>query len=311
MIITVTLNPAVDKTVELDELVPGETNRVSGVRTDPGGKGIDVSRVLRTLGTSSLAMGFVAGSMGRFVEASLNEAGILDDFIHTQGQTRTNVAIVERNKSITTLLSEAGPETDPQCFKLLKSKLAGRLDSKGNWVVCSGSIPPPLTHDAYAQLIELTEGHGGFAVLDADGEALSLGVAAKPYLIKPNRFELGHLVGRTLSTFEDVLAAAQEVQRGGVQYVIASMGRRGAIGVTHDQAWKATPPAVKVQSTVGAGDSLLAGVIHSFSRGHSLQEGLRLGTACGAATALTAGTQLCYREDIDRLLPEVVVERIY
>ncbi len=309
MIITVTLNPTMDKTVEVDELVPGETNRVKDVRTDPGGKGIDVSRVLRTLGMSSLAMGFVSGSIGRFVEASLNEAGILDDFIHTPGQTRTNVAIVEHQKGITTLLSEPGPETAPEHFERLEARLRGHV-SPGCWVVCAGSIPPHLGRGAYARLIELTRERGGYPVLDADGEALSLGVAAQPYMIKPNRVELGGLVGRELKTFDEVLAAAKEVQRRGVQYVVASMGKDGAVGVTYDQVWKAIPPRVKVQSTVGAGDSLLAGLIFALSQGKCFDEGLRIGTAAGAATALTPGTQLCRAEDIERLLPQVKVERL-
>lgn len=310
MIITVTLNPAMDKTVEVDELIPGETNRVKSQRSDPGGKGINVSRVLRTLGASSMAMGFVSGSVGRFVEASLNEVGILDDFIRTPGQTRTNVAIVEHKKNLTTLLAEPGPETPPHFLDQLKVRLEGHVSS-GTWVVLAGSIPPHLGDDTYAQLIELTKQRGGYAVLDADGAALSLGVAAKPCLIKPNQMELSHLVGRPLETFEEVLTAAQEVQRGGVEYVVASMGKQGAIGVNHSHAWKAIPPSVEAQSTVGAGDSMLAGVIFSLSQGKGLEEGLRVGSAAGAATALTPGTQLCYLEDIQRLLPGVRVEQLY
>ena len=310
MIITVTLNPAMDKTVELDELIPGETNRVMSYRNDPGGKGINVSRVLRTLGTSSLAMGFVSGSVGRFVEASLNEVGILDDFIHTPGQTRTNVAITERKKDLTTLLAEPGPITDPQFLEQLKVRLSGHI-SPGAWVVFAGSIPPNLSDDSYAVLIELTRQRGGYAALDADGAPLSRGVAAKPCLIKPNQRELSYLVGRNLSTFDEVLAAAQEVQREGVDYVVASMGKQGAVGVTHGQAWKAVPPPVDARSTVGAGDSMLAGVLFSLAQGKSFAEGLRDGSAAGAATALTPGTQLCRLEDIQRLLPKVQVERLY
>src|SRR3989304_1180102 len=152
MIITITLNPAMDKTLVLDELVAGETNRVKDARTDPGGKGINVSRVLRVLGQSSLAMGFVAGSIGRFVEATLNEMGILDDFIHTPGQTRTNIAVVEQKRMITTLLAEQGPVTDPRYLRTLKERLSVHT-GPGAWVVLAGRLPPRLKPNIYADLI--------------------------------------------------------------------------------------------------------------------------------------------------------------
>ncbi|MBI4320536.1 MAG: 1-phosphofructokinase [Chloroflexi bacterium] len=309
MIITVTLNPAMDKTLVIDQLVPGETNRVKDARTDPGGKGINVSRVLRVLGQSSLAVGFVSGSVGRFVEASLNEMGILDDFIHTPGQTRTNIAIVEEKRRITTLLSEKGPATDPHYLSALKERLRVHI-APGTWTVLAGSLPPRIKPGVYAELTSLAREMGGLAALDADGEPLALGVAAKPHLIKPNRHELESLIGRTLASDEDVLGAAREIHASGVAIVVVSMGAQGAIAVSDQGTWKAMPPKVEPRSTVGAGDSLLAGVVLGLSTGKGLVEGLRLGTAAGAATALTSGTQLCHQPDIDRLLPEVRIEKL-
>ncbi len=309
MIITVTLNPTMDKTVILDELILGETNRVKESRTDPGGKGINVSRVLRTLDQSSLAMGFVSGGIGRFVEASLNEVGILDDFIHTPGQTRTNLVIEDEKCHTTTVISEKGPETKPHYVDELKHRLQGHCQPD-SWVVYAGSAPPGIGSDVYAQLIELSKQCGSFTALDADGELLREGVQAKPHLIKPNRVELERLVGKTLYTEDDILRAAEDIQALGVATVVVSMGAKGAIAVSTTEAWKTIPPKVEAESTVGAGDSLLAGVIFGLVNGRGLAAALRLGTAAGAATALTAGTQLCRREDIDRLLPQVQLERL-
>ncbi|MBI2955147.1 MAG: 1-phosphofructokinase [Chloroflexi bacterium] len=309
MIITVTLNPTMDKTVVLEELIIGETNRVKESRSDPGGKGINVSRVLRTLGKSSLAMGFVAGSVGRFVEASLNEIGILDDFIHTPGQTRTNIAIEDEKNETTTLINEKGPKIGAHYVQELKSRLNGHC-KPGTWVVFGGSAPPGINSKIYAELIAEAKRCGGIAVLDADGDLLRSGVLAGAHLIKPNRVELEDLVGRELSTEEEVLGAAREVQASGVGIVVVSLGAKGAIAITDREAWKVVPPLVDARSTVGAGDSMLAGVVLQLMEGKGLDEALRLGAAAGAATALTPGTQLCYREDIDRLLPQVQVEKL-
>jgi 1-phosphofructokinase len=298
-----------DKTVILDELKIGETNRVKDSRTDPGGKGINVSRVLRTLGQSSLAMGFVSGSVGRFVEASLNELGILDDFIHTPGQTRTNLAITDDKTNSTTVINEKGPETDPQYAYQLKRRLEGHCQP-GTWVVCAGSAPPGIDKGIYAELLQLVKKCNAHTVLDADGELLRRGIEAKPYMIKPNRVELEGLVGRPMRGQADILSAAKDLRAKGVSVVLVSMGADGAIIVSDEGAWKSIPPRIEAESTVGAGDSMIAGVIFGLVRHKKFEEALRIGTAAGAATASTRGTQLGKRADIDRLLAQVVVERL-
>lgn len=307
MIITITLNPAMDRTVLVEELVLGEVNRVREGRSDPGGKGINVSRVLRELGTASLAMGFVAGSIGRFIEASLNEIGIQDDFIHTLGQTRTNLSIVEAKSRRQTSLNEPGPPTDPRWVKELYSRIQPRL-SEGTWVVMAGSVPPGVPRAVYAELITMIKRNKGFAVLDADGEPLALGVAAQPCLVKPNLAELERLVGRTLRGDDEIIGAAKGLHEAGITYVVVSLGAQGALAVGPGDVWRGYPPHVEAQSGVGAGDSLVAGLVLRLAEGRGLAEGLRLGMAAGAATALTPGTMLCRKEDVERLLPEVQIE---
>lgn len=308
-IFTVTLNPTVDRSLEVDRVVAGDTNRVTHSQTEPGGKGINVSRVARVLGVSTIALGFVSGSLGRFVEHALNDQGIQDDFIHTPGQTRTNTIVVDRSAQIHTTYAEQGPQTDPRHLDELMKRLRRRL-KPGDWVVVSGSLPPGIPTDAYARIIDQVEREGANAVLDADGDVLKLGLAATPALIKPNRNEIERLAGRSLPDDAAVLAAAREIQARGVRHVVVSLGADGSIAAGPDGAWRARSPRVPVVSAVGAGDSLVAGLVVGLSRGDPLPEALRLGTACGAATTMTSGTELCHRSDIERLMAEVGIEAI-
>jgi 1-phosphofructokinase len=309
MIITVTLNPAMDRTVVVDELVLGEVNRVREARSDPGGKGINVSRVLRELGRPSLAMGFVAGALGRFIEASLNEIGIEDDFIHTPGQTRTNHSIVEVNEARQTSLNEPGPTTDAHWVAELMARLRERLQ-EGDWVVLAGSVPPGVPENIYAELSALINEHKARPVLDADDALLALGVAARPCLVKPNLRELERLIGRPLGKEEEIVGAARQLHEAGISYVVVSMGANGAVAVGPGETLRGYVPRVEAKSPVGAGDSLVAGVLLRLADGEGLAAGLQLGMAAGAATALTPGTMLCRKEDVERLLPLVRVERL-
>jgi len=310
MIITLTLNPAIDHTVVVDEFAPGDTNRARESRTDVGGKGINVSRVLKELGSDSLAMGFVSGGLGRFIESSLNSLGIADDFIHTPGQTRTNITIVEKRREVTTTINEAGPNTDPHYMTLLFNRLKKRLHP-GDWLVIGGSVPPPLPATAYADIIEFARARGAITVLDADGEALAKGIAACPYLVKPNRKELQRLLGRDPRKMETMLEAAEHIRAGGINTVVISRGVEGAVAVGDSGEFQAIPPAVQAVSAVGAGDSMVAGLVHVLSRGGTLSEALQLATAAGTATALSPGTQLCCTEEVNRLLAEVQVRPIH
>ncbi len=308
MIVTVTLNPAVDQTLVLDRLATGDTNRVRDSRIDPGGKGINVSRVLRELGRESLATGLAPGTLGRFIEHSLLDTGILCDFVHTRGQTRTNLTVVDETAHETTLFSYRGPTTDPRHVQTLEARLRRDL-SKGDWLVVAGSIPPPIEASEYAQLIELGRQAGAHTVLDADAAALEAGLTAHPELVKANHHEAERLLGRALDEDRDVLRAADEL-RDGASAAVITAGGRGAAAVSEEGAWWAWPPETVVVSAVGAGDALLAGLLLKLENGGTLEDGLRYGTAAGAAACLTPGTQLCRREEVDRLLPQVRLDQL-
>jgi 1-phosphofructokinase family hexose kinase len=307
MIITVTLNPAVDRIVMLAELNLGDTNRISDGTFSPGGKGVNVSRMLRELGAPSLATGFLGGSLGEAITSSLKQSGIREDFIKVVGQTRLNLSIVETRWQRHTTLSETGPYVEPSCVNRLQRRLAKHARS-GDWVVLAGSVPPGIPPDVYARLTVQSRRIGALVCLDADGDPLALGVAATPHLIKPNLDELQRLVGRPLKTDHEVVAAAVEIQRSGIRYVVVSLGNRGAIAVSPEGSWRSTPPAVQTVSALGSGDSLVAGIVLALSHGESLAWGLRIGTAAGAATAMQAGTDLGSTIDVLALIPQVTVE---
>ena len=309
MIVTVTLNPAVDHTLVLPKFVAGDTIRVKSVRSDPGGKGINVSRVLHELGGESLAMGFAPGGLGRYIEQTLNSQGIPTDFLHTKGEVRTNITILDESRHMNTILSDPGPKTDPQYFDELKKRLRKRLQP-GDWLVVAGSIPPPLDATVYTDLIEEASKIGAHTVLDADGAALAAGAAAHPEMLKGNRRELERLLGRHLDDEVSTLKGARQVHDAGVSHVVITRGREGALAVADSENLRGVAPRVRAVSAVGSGDAFLAGVILTLSKGGSMTEALRLGIASGTASVLLPGTELCRRREVDILMPRVRVQPI-
>ena len=309
MIVTVTMNPAVDQTLVLQKFVAGDTLRVESSRIDPGGKGINVSRVIRELGGESIAMGFAPGGLGRYIEQELEKAGIETDFVHTEGETRTNIAILDEARHGTTILSAPGPNTDPTAVDELRARLRSRL-KLGDWLVLAGSIPPPLSGHCYNEIIQEANDAGVHTVLDADRGPLAEGSAANPEIVKGNRREFERLVGRPLDDEDSTLGAACEVHERGIPTVLSTRGRHGAIAVSRGNIWRGVAPRVRAVSAVGSGDAFVAGVVLTLSRGGPMEDALRLGIAAGTAAVLTPGTELCHRREVDILYPRVRVEPI-
>lgn len=311
MIITVTLNPAIDQIIVIHQFVPGDTNRIQKSRFDPGGKGVNVSRVLHELGGESLAMGFAPGALGRYIEESLLDQGIPCDFLHTRGQTRTNITIVDEEKSEQTILSNRGPLTDERHVQRLFNRIRRHL-SPGTWVVIAGSVPPPMPPSIYGDLVRMCRAAGAYTVVDADGELLEKAIAAAPYLVKANHREISRLVHHEVDSERSMLEEAERIHDQGVKYTVITHGKEGAVAVGDEGWWRVIPPSLPVISAMGAGDAMLAGIVFVLSCGGSFEEALRLGAAAGAATCLnvTKGTPLCHREDVERLAPLVRIEQI-
>ncbi len=306
MIISLTLNPALDKTVFVPRLALGEVNRVARSQLDPGGKGINVSRVVHRLGRPTIAFGFLAGNLGAMMARALDDEGVAHRFVWVPGETRLDVVVVDEATGRGTKLYDRGPEID-------RASLDALLADVSRWLtgcrvlVAAGSLPPGVPPDVYARILDEADRRGVRTILDADGETLRLGLAGRPHVIKPNVEEAEALLGRALPDHAAVVAAARELRNRGPRVVVISMGARGSICATEQALHHAVPAPVERRSTVGSGDSLVAGMAIALAEDLSVTEGLRLGTAAGAATAMTAGTQLGTAADIERLAPAVEI----
>ncbi len=301
MIVTVTLNPSLDRTLAIAALERGEVIRADSTQEDPGGKGVNVTRFLTAHGTESVAVLPAGGSIGRGLLGLLAEAGIPHRAIGITGTTRANVTVVEPDGT-TTKLNEAGPELSGEDVEHLLGAVA-ELITPGGWVVVAGSLPADLDTGVVAQLAEAARTAGARFALDASGAALADGLAAHPDLIKPNAEELGEVLGRELGTLDEVLVGCDEARARGAEAVICSLGAEGAVLVDGSGRWLAKGPKVAVLSTVGAGDSLLSGFLHA---GGSGPEALRVGIAWATAAVQTPGTGVPPAELIDPDAVEVM-----
>ena len=306
MIFTVTLNPAMDKTVVIGRFVPDAVNRVQQMRTDPGGKGVNVSKVIARLGGESVALALAAGRTGEAIGEALRQMGIGTDFLYGPGETRTNLKIVDPALHQNTDINEPGPQAAPVAAQALLDRLLHRL-APGDIVVLAGSLPRGLPADTYAVWTRACRAAGARVFLDADGEALALGTAAGPELIKPNGDELARLTGRDLRTHAEIAQAARALIVRGVERVVVSLGAEGALFVDAASVTYGPGIPVPVGSTVGAGDSVVAALALAAARGMTQEETMRLAMAAGAANVMCSGTQPASREDVEALLPRVTL----
>lgn len=297
MIYTVTFNPALDYVVRLPAFEPGAVNRTESEDIQLGGKGINVSCVLGQLGFKSVALGFVAGFTGEAVEAGLARRGVSADFIRLpEGLTRINVKI---KASVETEINGQGPAIPAEALEELFRKL-DRL-AAGDVLVLAGSIPASLPSDIYQRILERLAPKGVLCAVDATGELLVKVLPYKPFLIKPNNHELGEIFGRSLSTDEEIVECARLLQQKGARNVLVSMAGDGALlldegGNVHRlEAFKG-----KVKNSVGAGDSMVAGFVAGWLEKGDYAWALRLGSACGSATAFS--DTLATRTEIESLL---------
>lgn len=302
MIYTVTFNPAIDYVVRLDsELKVGDVNRARGEDCVLGGKGINVSGVLAELGCESVALGFVAGETGAWLERGLAAQGLKTDFVHLEhGMTRINVKIKAEKE---TELNGAGPDIPEGAMQALETKL-DRLQ-KDDILILAGSIPASLAQTTYERLLARLEGCGVRAVVDATRDLLVNVLRYRPFLIKPNNHELSEIVGIKLTNDNEVVTAAKMLQEKGARNVLVSMAGDGALlldeqGGVH----RIGCPKGTVVNSVGAGDSMVAGFVAGYQQsGGNYDTALRLGTACGSATAFSLG--LATRQDIEKLLKTI------
>jgi 1-phosphofructokinase family hexose kinase len=306
MIYTVTLNPALDRTLTVPCLRVGELNRARGVRLDLSGKGINVSRLLRRLEAPSRIIGFVGGATGRAIQDGLTAEGFETIFIEVGGETRQNVTIVDAATGAYTKVNEPGATVEPGDLAALRA-LIGQAAAEGDLWVFSGSLPPGAPADFYAQLITVVQKRGARAFLDSSGEALRQGLAAQPYAIKPNSEEAGEALGRPVVSDAEHVAAARRLQAGGTRLVCLTRGARGLV-LAHDDALLVAPALpITLASPIGAGDATLAGLVWAVQEGCDPVETARRALACGAAAATQEGTGVGERATVAALLPQARV----
>lgn len=306
MIYTVTLNPALDKTVEIPSLTVDSVNRITKMRTDPGGKGINVSKVIGKLGGKSIAAGILGGDTGRAILSALDAMGLESRFHFVEGETRTNLKIIDPVNHTNTDINEPGITVSEELLNGLLKELKELL-TKEDIVVFSGSLPKGAPRDTYGTWVKTCKETGAKVILDADGDLLAAGIEASPYMIKPNNHELSRLLGRTLETPEELEMAARELMtQNNIAKIVVSMGGAGALYVTENETIYAEGLKVPVGSTVGAGDSVVAALAVAEESGMTLEDTVRLSTATGAANVMCSGTQAAEYDVIEELIPKVV-----
>jgi 1-phosphofructokinase family hexose kinase len=304
MIVTVTPNTAIDRTLIVPSFSLNRTIRASRSVMGMGGKATDASWILGELGIPSLALGFAAGLAGQQVEAMLRERGVDTDFVWVGGETRSNTVIVCEDGSGQSTVGAATLEVSAEHVDALQDRYQAALED-ATCVVMGGSLPRSLEPSLYTRFAREARRRDIPVVFDASGPGLRAGLSGRPTFVKPNRAELEEITGQPAPSVEAAYHAARKLQARYGTSLVVTLGEEGAVAVLPGRAYRIPPPQVEVVSTAGAGDGVLAGLAVALSRGEPLEEGLRLGFAAAGAVLTTLGTADCRRADVERLLPTI------
>ncbi|MFJ5765764.1 1-phosphofructokinase [Lysinibacillus sp. NPDC093210] len=303
MIYTVTLNPSIDLIVEVADFRINHLNRIERESKFPGGKGINVARVLNTIGVQSVALGYIGGFTGAYIQNALESEGIQTDFVKVQEDTRINIKLKTGDE---TEINGQGPALTEQNLQDLYKKLE-RLQS-GDFLILAGSIPPSLPTTFYCDLTEKYRIRGVKVVVDAGGKVLAEVLQHKPFLVKPNHHELSDLFGVPIKTMDEIISYGKKVVEMGAENVIVSMAGDGALLFTNGEVYKASVPKGEVVNSVGAGDSLVAGFIGTYAKEQNYSKAFQVAVATGSAT--TFSEDLASKEKIDFLLNQIIIKKI-
>ncbi len=297
-ITTLTLNPAVDVSYQVQQLVSGDKILSNQTSYSPGGNGVNISRTLKRLGKDSHACCVFAGESGNLIRRLLQGDEVYPVSIQVAGETRMNCTILQRRPPDEFKVSGVGPRLNKSQVKEI-SKIFLKLAGKG-YGVLSGSLADGVPADTYARLARKLRKQGSRAVIDARASVLKATLESGPFLIKPNKYELEGMSGRSLSTLETIAEAARKIQQAGADNVCVSLGSEGALLVNAENSYFASAPKVRVRCTVGAGDAMLAGLLAAFSENKSAEETLRLGMACATSSITTSGALLLNPKELPR-----------
>lgn len=309
MILTVTLNAAIDKRYVVDGFQVGEVNRVKECVYVPGGKGLNVSKPAAIAGARVIATGFVGGHAGNYIEDALKPFGIESAFYHVEAESRSCINIWDEKNHVQTEFLEPGftlSETDFLEFMNQFQELVNAAEV----IAMSGSVPKGLDGTAYQKLVKICKDAGKKVILDTSGTLLENGIEACPTMIKPNLDEIRMLTGSDCKLIEDMVAAAKEIHQRGVAIVAVSLGGDGSIVVCEEGSFRARVPKIDAVNTVGCGDCMIAGFALGLAEGLSMEETLRKASAISAAAALREETGFFVKEDMERILPQVQIEKL-
>lgn len=309
MILTVTLNAAIDKRYVVDGFQVGQVNRVKECVYVPGGKGLNVSKPAAIAGAEVIATGFVGGHAGAYIEDALKPFGIRSDFYHVEGESRSCINIWDERNQVQTEFLEPGFCIGQEDFENFTEKFSA-LVQKAEVVAMSGSAPKGLDGTAYQKLVKICREAGKQVILDTSGRLLEMGIEACPTMIKPNLDEIRMLTGDSCERMEGMIEAAKKIQAGGVKIVAVSLGGEGSFVVCEEGIFRARVPKIDAVNTVGCGDAMIAGFALGLAEGLPIGETLRKASAISAAAALREETGFFVKEDMERILPEVQIERL-
>lgn len=309
MITAVSLNPSIDRTLTVERFIPGGLNRVVSRSDIAAGKGINVALTVSGLGLNAECVGFMYRDSAPLFEKRLMMNSAAYDFIWCEGCARTNIKVFDRAAGVITELNENGQPVDEEKLKDMVDLVARHADAS-DYLVLSGSMPPGCPQDFYRTLIGAVEGLGCRCVLDADGERLKYGLEAKPFMIKPNRFELESMTGSRLATTEEIKRAALKYIDMGVEVVAVSLGADGALITDGHETLYAPRMNIEVKGTVGAGDAMVAGLVAGFMGDLDLHEAFRMGVACASTRCMTEGYKAIDRTVYKAFLDMVKIERV-
>jgi 6-phosphofructokinase 2 len=298
-IVTLTLNPATDKSTSIQALQPEKKLRCSNPHFEPGGGGINVARAIRKLGGHAIAVYPAGGYSGRFFTELLEREGVPVQPVETKTHTRENLIVFDRSTNQQYRFGMPGSGLE---LAELKELLSVIQNSGADYIIASGSIPPGVPTDIFSDIAAIAKKMNAKLVVDTSGDALKKAVHSGVYLLKPNLGELSSLVGLEDIQHDMVIDVAREIiGRDCCQVIVVSLGAAGAVLITKDEYYHVVPPVVKRLSTVGAGDSMVAGLVFQLSQGINLREALAYGVACGTAATMNPGTELCRKEDVEKL----------
>lgn len=309
MIYTLTLNPALDKEYKVPQIVLDDIMRMMSMRIDFGGKGFNVSRLLKSMGVENAALGFVGGHTGSVIAAGLESLGIEVNLTFIQDETRTNISIVDQNDTHYVKLNESGPDVSEGEINALLEKMDALLMAEDIWVL-AGSLPKGVPDEVYAVMIRKINQAGAYAVLDTSGSPLELGVKEKPYLIKPNIHELSALVGVDIQDVSTLPELAAGLHAQGIPNVLVSLGEKGAFLSDSQRFWLGETPKITAQNPIGAGDAMVAGMVWRLAFGDTPQAALPWAMACGTAAASLPGTGMPSPELVKQFYETMRIEEL-